>query len=605
MILMKPIASTNIPREDDWLFETKYDGFRCVLHWETDRITLTSKNEKDLTANFPEIVDYCLAHQASINAFLPLKLDGELVVLNNPYQANFSWIQKRGRLKDKTSINNTAKTRAATFLAFDILQKEGSDLKQESFQQRKSTLWNLFADGNLNADISLRNRLCYVPYYENPHELWNIIFTHKGEGIIAKRKNSVYGNGKQHNDWFKVKNWRSIQCFLTFFDTKNDYFTANVYDGPDIIEIGKCKHGIDSESLGTLKQLFSTRGKRLEGGFALPPAICARIHTLDLLKNELREPEFAELLVHTPAPECTIDKLRLDMAMLPVELELTNTDKVFWPKGNLTKGDLLVYLREISPYMLPFLRDHALTLIRCPDGVTGESFFQKHLPDYAPSYVDSLEREEETFIICNTLEALTWFGNHGAMEYHIPFQKAANSNPSEIVFDLDPPDRERFSLAIRAAKLVKQILDDLTLTSFVKTSGNKGLQVHIPIPENSLTYDETAIFTQAIAWTIENAYPNYFTTERMKKNRHERMYIDYVQHGKDKTIIAPYSTRKTAEATVATPLFWEELQEGLTPLQFTIENVVERVQTLGCPFADYFAVKEKQDLEKMKALVEK
>ncbi|WP_088052105.1 DNA ligase D [Virgibacillus dakarensis] len=605
MHVMKPIASTQIPADDEWLYEVKYDGFRCVLDWQQGHITLTSKNNKDLTPNFPEIADFCLAHQEKIQSLLPLRLDGELVVLNNPYQANFSWIQKRGRLKDKTSIKNNAQTRPATFLAFDITLLKGKDVAQEKFQQRKDMLQDFFKKGAFPFNISSLHRLCYVPYYENHAELWDIVFTYKGEGIVAKRKNSVYGAGKHHNDWFKIKNWRQVQCVLSYFDPNNDYFTANVYENNELLEVGKCKHSPDSESIQTLKQLFTEKGSKSGDGYKLPPAICAEIHTLDLLKSEIREPEFARLLVNTSASDCTLNKLRLDMAMLPDELELSNTDKVFWPKENLTKRDLLIYLREISPYMLPFLKEHALTLIRCPDGVSAESFFQKHLPDYAPPSIDSMEMEGETFIVCNKLDALLWFGNHGAIEYHVPFQKAGNTYPSEIVFDLDPPDREGFSLAVVAAKLLKQILDDLELAAFVKTSGNKGLQVHIPIPEKSISYEETALFTQAIAKTIEQEYPQHFTTERMKKNRHGRLYIDYVQHGRNKTIIAPYSPRKTEEATVATPLFWEELQDGLSPIPFTIANTVERVKLLGCPFAGYFIEKERQNLEKVIGLIGK
>ncbi|WP_245835821.1 DNA ligase D [Virgibacillus ndiopensis] len=602
---MKPIASTQIPTENEWVYEVKYDGFRCILRWEEGNVRLTSRNNKDLTPNFPEIVAFCHEHQSIVSALLPLELDGELVVLNSPYQANFSWIQKRGRLKDKTSIKEEAQIRPATIMVFDMLLQAGKSLINIRFDKRKEALNDLFQTLNIGFDISILKRLCYVPHYENPNDLWETIFTYKGEGLIAKRKSSIYGAGKKHNDWFKIKNWRSIYGLLTFYDAQNDYFTVNVYDDNDLTEIGKCKHGLDSEAFDTLKQIFYANGKKNDDGYTLPPAICAKIHTLDLHKHELREPEFAGLQPNLAASECTKSKLRLDMAMLPKDMELTNTNKVFWPKNGFTKSDLLVHLREIAPYMLPFLKDHALTIIRSPDGVKGESFFQKHLPDYAPDYIDSIQAGKERLIVCNKLETLLWFGNHGAVEYHVPFQKVESENPSEIVFDLDPPDRDRFSLSIHAARLLKQILDELGIVSFVKTSGNKGLQVYIPIPDNSMSYDETAIFTQAIAWTIEKEFPKHFTTERLKKNRRERLYIDYVQHGRDKTLIAPYSPRKTAEATVATPLYWEEVKEGLAPEQFTINNVAERVKLLGCPFTGYFEEGKKQDLEKVLTLVKK
>src|SRR5699024_2031811 len=117
---------------------------------------------------------------------------------------------------------------------------------------------------------------------------------------------------------------------------------------------------------------------------------------------------------------------------------------------HLTKGDLLVYLREIAPYMLPFLKERALTIIRSPDGMTKEHFFQKHLPSHAPSFIEGVPIDDEQFIVCNHLDALIWFANHGAIEYHVPFQLIQSTSPVEIVFDLDPPGRERFDLAIQA-----------------------------------------------------------------------------------------------------------------------------------------------------------
>jgi len=445
--------------------------------------------------------------------------------------------------------------------------------------------------------------IAMIEAHDNADVLQEIVFNHKGEGIIAKRKSSPYREGKSHQDWFKVKNWRTIYGFLTHFNTKNGYFTVHVYDDTDMIEVGKCKHGLTQETASTLKELFFSKGERQGESYTLPPAICAAVRTLDLYKNELREPEFSKLLPEASPQDLTIGKLQLDMAMLPKKIEPTNTDKFFWPSCHLTKGDLLVYLREVAPYMLPFLKERALTIIRSPDGVTKEHFFQKHLPSHAPSFIEGVPIDDEQFIVCNHLDALIWFANHGAIEYHVPFQLIQSTSPVEIVFDLDPPGRERFDLAIQAALLIKQLLDDLELISFVKTSGNKGLQIHIPIAEGSMSYEETATFTQAIAFTLEQAYPDLFTTERFKNKRNGRLYIDYVQHGKDKTLIAPYSPRKTMDATVATPLFWEEVKEGLTPDQFTIENVVERVQTHGCPFADYFVAGGRQKLDKVLELV--
>lgn len=597
MRLMKPIISTEIPTGEEWAYEVKYDGFRCVLRWEKDSVTLISKNDTNLTGSFPEIITYCHELQAQIADMLPLELDGELVVLNDPYQANFSWIQKRGRLKNEEMIKKTAGARPASFMAFDMLQYKGESIKKLNFKERKKRLVNI------TSEKKEESRIHFVPFTTDYQNLWDSVFLHRAEGLIAKRLNSPYGDDKKHNDWFKIKNWRTISGFLTFYNPNNDYFTVSIFGKSDVRTIGKCKHGLNHDESAVLKDLFFSNGIKETDGYRLPPAICAEIQTLDLYRNELREPQFSRLLTNFTVTDCTIEKLKIDMSMFPKTVEPTNTDKTFWPLSGLTKGDLLVYIREIAPYMLPFLHDRRLTVIRCPDGVNAESFFQKHLPDYAPEFIKSVHAGNEEFFTCNDLNSLLWFANHGAVEYHIPFQSVGSKNPAEIVFDLDPPDRDAFPLAIKAALLLKQILDNLELISFAKTSGGKGLQVHIPIPPNSMTYDETATFTQAIAWTIENEYPKSFTTERLKRNRAGRLYIDYVQHAKDKTIIAPYSPRKTADATVATPLFWDEVEKGLTPDTFTISNVIDRVLAKGCPFYDYYDAGAKQEMEKVLQLI--
>lgn len=601
MDVMKPIASSDIPTGADWCYEVKYDGFRCILHWDkSGNIRLTSKNKKDLTPQFPEIVSFCQEKTASLQDFLPVRLDGELVILNNPYQGNFSRIQKRGRLKNATTILKASKDRPATLMAFDILELSGEDLSRKNFQSRKESLIAFFDQG-LNEKSE---RIAFVNAFKNPDELWKIIFDYKGEGMIAKRTKSVYGHGKKHQDWYKIKNWRIIQGVLTAYDSKNDYFDVHVFKGNELHPVGKCKHGLNEDDFATVKKLFMTNGEKNGIHYILPPAICAVIHTLDIYDGELREPEFERIAPEIKPEECTIDQLQLQLSMLPKQIEFANTDKFYWPDVRLTKGNYVAYMREISPYMLPFLEDRALTIIRCPDGVREESFFQKHLPSYAPEYIRGVGNGEEKLIVCDSLESLMWFANHGAIEFHVPFQGITSSKPREIVFDLDPPGRERFSWAIEAGLLIKQILDDLQLLSFVKTSGNKGLQIHIPIPEGSLSYEETGVFTQAIALTIESQLPDITTTERMKNKRHGKLYIDYVQHGKDKTIIAPYSARKTNDGTVSTPLFWDEVTEDLHPEKFTIANVVERVQTLGCPFRDYFKATDKQNLDRVSKLIQ-
>ncbi|CQR46423.1 putative ATP-dependent DNA ligase YkoU [Paraliobacillus sp. PM-2] len=232
-----------------------------------------------------------------------------------------------------------------------------------------------------------------------------------------------------------------------------------------------------------LLQFVKENGKKEKDIVLLPPAICVDIHCLGVLDDALREPMFSQFRFDIKPEACTYEKSQLDIVMIPHTVDLTNRHKRLWSKPRLEKVDLLRYIRLIAPYMLPFLQHRALTIIRCPDGVDAEAFFQKNAPDYAPSFITG----NGTIIHCHSVEGLIWLANHGTIEYHIPFQYIDQKLPNEIVFDLDPPSIDAFSTSVYAAQLLKALFDQLGLISFVKTSGSKGLQVHIPITVGSLS----------------------------------------------------------------------------------------------------------------------
>lgn len=291
----------------------------------------------------------------------------------------------------------------------------------------------------------------------------------------------------------------------------------------------------------------------------------------------------------------TMEKAELVVDGTPVAI--SSPTKLLWPEQSISKADYLEYLIRTAPYMLPHLKNRALTVIRFPHGIGGEKFYQKNCPDYAPDYIQTHRIDEIDYIICNDLASLIWLGNQAAIEMHVPFVTIQSSHPREIVFDLDPPSQQEFSLAIQAALMMKEIFDPLKLISFVKTSGNKGLQVYIPLPENRYTFEETRAFTKFVASYLCAREPALFTTERMKKNRANRLYLDYVQHAEGKTIIAPYSARGNTQALVATPLFWPEVNERLSPQQFSISTISTRLQQVGCPFQQMEESRTRQNFD--------
>ncbi|UOQ95368.1 DNA ligase D [Halobacillus shinanisalinarum] len=584
---MLPTLSEDLPEGDEWIYEVKYDGYRAFLKWTEEGIQLVSRNGQDLSSRFPELIE--ARREATPPDQFPLILDGEIVILNTPYQANFPLLQKRGRMSNNTTIQQRAVQRPATFMAFDLLEN-GEGLNSSAYTKRKQQLKKII-------DTIGSQRVQYVEEFDDASVIRRLLHLHLGEGIVAKQKNSAYENGRTRK-WLKYKQWRTVSGFLTSFNPQNEYYKMEIWNKDKRVPLGSFKHGLKSEQAQTLQTFFKEKGTN----WRLAPSVCAAIHCLMAEDGEMREPVFDRFRFDLEPGDCTITNRDWDLLLFPNDVEITHPDKTLWPDMQFSKRDYLMYIRAVAPYMIPFIRGKKLTLIRYPHGVGDKSFFQKHRSDHAPNYVESWEEGDETFMISNGLSSLIWLSNQGALEFHIPFQKAGANDPDEIVFDLDPPNREEFYLAVTAAQLLKHLLDKLEVHCFVKTSGNKGMQIHIPIQEGSMTYDETRNFTKSLVDLLIKESPDLFTIERLKKKRGQRLYLDYVQHAEGKTIVSPYSARATSKGTVAAPVFWNEVTTDLNPEVFTIKNVIKRVQDFGCPFDQYDRLRRAQPIDVMKQL---
>ncbi|ART75914.1 DNA ligase D [Sutcliffiella horikoshii] len=597
---MLPTLHRNPPQGNDWVYEVKYDGFRCIASLDINHITLQSRGGTELSSTFPETVRFLseLTLNDAWKQMLPITLDCELVVLSSPLKGNFQLIQKRGRTKTKEKINALSKEHPATLLAFDLLEVRGEALISAKFSDRKKRLLQLFEHIGLPLSPVEKSssRLQYVPFSTDSDELWKQIKLQNGEGLIAKKIKSTYSKGKRSTDWIKVKNYKTVTCFITAYQKDNGYFHIGVFKGESVVDIGLFSHGLTSEERAALIAVIKQNSDNEDEKFVfVNPGICVEIFYLEVYQSQLRHPEFKRFRFDIDVKECTARNLT--KPPLPASVAITNPDKPLWEEPLVTKQAFIDFLSHCSPYMLPFLKDRAITVIRFPHGMAGESFYQKNCPDYAPSFVEKHVDQDINSILCNNMETLIWLGNQLALEFHIPFQTIYSTDPSEIVFDLDPPSKEHFSIAITGALMMKEIFDQLGLHSFIKTSGRKGLQVYIPLPEGQFTYRETREFTGFIAHYLVSKEPALFTVERLKKHRGNRVYVDYVQHAEGKTIIAPYSLRGNDVPTVATPLFWKEVKEDLWPEEFTLFSVQERLKRLGDPFSEYTTSKTTQPFE--------
>lgn len=597
---MLPTLTFEFPSGEEWVYEIKYDGFRALFFLDHDHFSLISRNGNPLMEQFPEAAEAIPFLREIWKDQLPLLFDGELCLLDSAYKANFEEIQLRGRLKTTDKILHSMKQKRAHYCVFDIIQIKNQSLTSLTYLERKNQLKELFSLAELPLDVQPFSDVFvqYIKSFESKEEAWKIAERYMAEGVIVKHKSSKWEEGKRTTGWYKVKNWRYGLFFVTAFEKKNGYFHVSVLRNEEVYPIGLVSHGFTSEERDALIQVIKANKVNENSDFIyVDPGICVELSFLELYKEALRQPNFVRFRFDLHWEECTWEKLQEGLHPLPEEVVITHPDKPLWPKKGIDKQTYLFYLRDIAPYMMPFLENRLLTVIRYPHGMLGDPFYQKNSPDYAPDFIETFMSEGINYIVCNNIETLTWLGNQLAFEFHIPFQTIKSKGPSEIVFDLDPPSREDFHLAIKAALIMKEVFDGLKLTTFIKTSGNKGLQIYIPLPENTFTYEDTRKFTEFMAHFLITKEPDSFTIERLKKNRGNKLYVDYIQHAEGKTIIAPYSARGNEDALIATPLYWEEVTESLSPVQFPVTSIMERINNVGDPFQRYFAAKQTQPFQ--------
>ncbi len=288
-----------------------------------------------------------------------------------------------------------------------------------------------------------------------------------------------------------------------------------------------------------------------------------------------------------------------------IELQITNPEKILWPEKGIRKIDFIKILMEMAPVILPHAMDRLLTTIRYPNGVDGKSFYQKNIPNYAPSWVDHHSWQDIEYILLNKRATLAWLGNQAALEFHTAFNRyKTEQNPSALVFDLDPSEGQPFEQVVEVALLINETLQSLGLRSWIKTSGATGMQIYIPTGER-YQYNEARKINEFFGKYFSEKYPKIITIERMVKNRGTKLYFDYLQMWQSKTITLVYSTRATKEATVSTPIEWQELKKGIRPTDFHLLNIKKRIEEKGDLFSLLFDKKSVQNLDPIIQFIKK
>ncbi len=630
-----------------WLFEIKWDGVRALgfvrRRGATQEITLYSRTLRRLNAQFPEVVE-ALAALAPLTGDSAV-LDGEVFAPDERGRPNFARLQQRVHLSREADVREAAGRIPVVFAVFDCLYLNGRDLRARPLSERRKMLEGLaLPAGMLRSDAVEGDGLT----------LFAAATQHGLEGIIAKRASSLYRPGARSADWQKIKVRRTLEAVVGGITrgkgSRKGTFGALVLGQYDpstgaLVHIGQTGGGLSDSDLrvlrGRLEPLvtktcpFVAPPTPLQPVTWVRPSVVVEVEYSEFTPDGmLRAPVFLRVRDDIPAAEV---KRRDGDGTTPVAappVAFTNLDKVFFPDLGLTKGDVIGYYRRIAPYLLPHLQDRPLTLRRWPDGIAGESFFQKDLED-PPAFVRTERIWSEDghrdvhMVICNDEATLLWLAQLGCIEMHAWFSritpipgrrrdrpgagfagseeaiaKSTLNVPDFVVFDIDPflfpegtgltrrhgeydPDytRKGFEAARQTALWLGEALEGLGLRAFAKTSGKTGLHVFIPIVRR-YTYAQTHAFAKTMATWLVRQHPGALTTAWSVRDRVGKVFLDYNQNVRGKTLASIYSLRPVPQATVGVPVTWDELRAGLDPLRWTITTVFDRLERVGDLWAD-------------------
>ncbi len=269
-------------------------------------------------------------------------------------------------------------------------------------------------------------------------------------------------------------------------------------------------------------------------------------------------------------------------------IALSNTGKLFFPEDGITKGDLIAYYHRIAEVMLPYVAGRPMTMHRFPDGIEGEGFYQQEASDYFPDWIERLPVKREggttTHVICQNVATLVYLANQACITPHVWLsRKDRLYYPDLLIFDLDPPGKD-FTPVRQAAQLLREVLVELGLVPFVKTTGSRGLHLVVPL-DRSTHFDQVRAFARDVAEVLSRYQPDKLTSETRKEKRGGRVFVDYFRNSYAQTAVAPYAVRARAGAPVAAPIGWDEVADPDTDSQsYNIKNVFHRLSRKGNPW---------------------
>ena len=583
---------------EGWVFELKYDGYRLLAERSGREAFLRSRAGHDLTATFPEI-----ARAVRGLPYEDLVLDGEVVVNDAEGRPSFSRLQKRGRILNRPDALRASVELPAVFHAFDLLGIEGHDLRGLPLLTRKEILREVLPT------------VGPIRYTDHIAEQGEVMYTHvermRLEGIVGKKADAPYRGGRSRS-WIKVRTVRVDDFVVVGWSegkgSRGGLGSLHVaqHDEDGLVYMGSVGSGLTDAQLDeALKALEAIeihetpcasgpvpKGK---GHHWVEPRLVVEVRYKERTEQGvLRQPSLSRFRDDKPPEQCTVEDAPAGDGDLPEPVEIveekavafTNLDKVFWPDEGYTKGDLIEYHRTVSDWMLPYLQDRALVMTRYPDGIDGKSFFQKDAPPYAPDWFRTVtvwsegSERELSYFVAEDVESLLYVINLGTIPLHIWSSRIETlAAPDWCILDLDPKEAP-FTDVVDVALVIRDLCEEIGLPCFPKTSGSSGIHVLVPLGRR-LTYEQSRTLGQLLGQIVVAERPDIATLTRNPDRREGKVYVDFVQNGHGRLLVAPYTVRPKPGAPVSTPLAWSEVNKRLTIESHTMMSVPKRMKRLG------------------------
>lgn len=619
-----PMLATLVDKpfdSDEWIYEVKWDGYRAVAFMNDGEVTMKSRNDKSFNEKFYPIYDEL--KQINLNAVI----DGEIVVVGSNGQANFGALQNWRSEADGDLV----------FYVFDILWLDGKDLKAFTLMERREILKQILPKSQTIL-LSEAFETSGIEFLETAKkmDLEGIMAKRKDSEYHTKNRTKNWLKIKAN------KRQEVVIGGFTLNDDSRKQFSSllvGVYEGKKLVYTGKVGTGFNTKDQKEMMEQFKplitdkppfdkepdvNKASRFRPDpphatvtWLKPKLLCEVAFTELTTDGIMRHPSFQGMRADKKATSVTLEKEQAvekiveDAAPIIAqrgkaprktllnpkeksqvkkingnEVKFTNLDKIFWPDEKLTKRDLINYYYQVAPYILPYLKGRPQSMNRFPDGIDGESFYFKDVTGKAPKWADTFkyvsesDGRERKYLVGKDDATLLFMANLGCIEMN-PWNSTVEKpdNPTFCIIDLDP-DQNSFDQVIETAQVTKQLLDDIGVPSYCKTSGSTGLHIYIPLA-NKYTYEQSKEFARALVTLVNQELPDITSIERIVKNREGKIYLDFLQNRPHATIAAAYSVRPKPGATVSMPLHWDEVKKGLKMKDFTIKNALERLSSEG------------------------